>query len=412
MAGAFIQGCSCGGKSEPQVQPPQPVRPAPAAAAGVDQQLCAGASATLGSAAAAGLQYAWTPSEGLSAANVAQPTAAPGQTTTYTLKVTDPATGRSATDAVVVRVLPLPQVSAGESKEMGAGGSAVLLGAGSGGSGELRYAWSASPECEGCISDPGAAQPTVSPAQDTTFSLTVTDAAGCSASSAAQVRVTPPLAARPLVANASGAGVCAGGSTLIGDLAVGGAPPYRYAWSSSCPDCLSDASAAQPSVTVTEDTVFTQTVTDSNGNTASASVTVSAAQPPPGLAVTEHYAIPGSSVELGAEPMEGASYTWSCERDDCAFGPSDTATSRVVVQPTLSTQYGLAAANGAYCSVNSGVRVWVTLLTDTLPSGSESSYPQNAKLVVHFDRPIDAASLGDATVKVLDLDENVVASTH
>jgi Bacterial Ig-like domain len=412
VVGAFIQGCSCGDSPKIAFEPPEPVRGAPTASGGLDVDLCPGASATLGTAATAGLRYTWTPAEGLSDPNAAQPVATPSHTTVYTLSVSDPGVSKSGTDTVQVRVLPAPAVGALESRTMGAGGSTVLQGGGSGGSGALRYAWTASPECADCISDRSAAQPTVSPAEDTTFTVTVTDEAGCSASATAQVHVAPALAARALAANAAGAGVCAGGSTLIGDEATGGAPPYTYAWTSACETCLSDPHVARPSVTVTEDTVFTQTVTDANGNTASASVTVTAAAPPAGLAGDERFVSPGSSVELGAEAAAGASYAWSCERDDCAFGPSDTATSRVVVQPTHSTRYALDAASGAYCSVSSAVTVWVALQTDSLPNGTEAAFPQNAKLVVQFDQPMDAASLTASTVQVLDVDENVLPTSH
>ncbi|MFC4262540.1 gliding motility-associated C-terminal domain-containing protein [Ferruginibacter yonginensis] len=63
-----------------------------------------GSSAVLQATAPAGT-YLWTPATGLSATNILNPTASPGSTTTYTLKVTSPQ-GCTATDDVTVNVLP------------------------------------------------------------------------------------------------------------------------------------------------------------------------------------------------------------------------------------------------------------------------------------------------------------------
>ncbi|HRH58131.1 MAG TPA: hypothetical protein PLS10_10775, partial [Chitinophagales bacterium] len=73
----------------------------PTANAGPDKTLdCNNTSYVIGTAAVAGNTYSWSPSIGLSLNNVAQPTAtAPG---TYTLTVTNTATGCTATDAVTV----------------------------------------------------------------------------------------------------------------------------------------------------------------------------------------------------------------------------------------------------------------------------------------------------------------------
>ena len=71
---------------------------APSVNAGVDQTLtCTTTSLVIGSNALSGNTYAWTPSAGLSNANIAQPTA--NTPNTYTLTVTNIANGCSASDA-------------------------------------------------------------------------------------------------------------------------------------------------------------------------------------------------------------------------------------------------------------------------------------------------------------------------
>lgn len=77
----------------------------PVASAGADQFMCEGESVQL--QASGGSAYAWTPVDGLSNPNFGAPTASPEATTTYTVLVTSPQ-GCQANDQVMVTVVPLP----------------------------------------------------------------------------------------------------------------------------------------------------------------------------------------------------------------------------------------------------------------------------------------------------------------
>ena len=59
---------------------------------------------SIGTSAVSGFTYAWTPTTGLSSSTVAQPTATPNTTTTYSLVITNSSTGCTASDTVVVTV--------------------------------------------------------------------------------------------------------------------------------------------------------------------------------------------------------------------------------------------------------------------------------------------------------------------
>jgi hypothetical protein len=74
--------------------------------AGSDVQVCAGGNVVLGSAASGNLNYSWSPTTGLSNANVAQPIASPSVSTAYFVTVTNNIC--TATDTVQVTVNPLP----------------------------------------------------------------------------------------------------------------------------------------------------------------------------------------------------------------------------------------------------------------------------------------------------------------
>jgi len=67
--------------------------------------ICSGSSTSLG--ASGGVSYSWSPSTGLSATNVANPTASHTSTTTYTVTATD-GNGCTGTDDVVVTVQAQP----------------------------------------------------------------------------------------------------------------------------------------------------------------------------------------------------------------------------------------------------------------------------------------------------------------
>lgn len=92
------------------------VNPKPTSFAGPDVVLCGTPNSTtnygiIGYPAVCGrgnYTYSWSPSSGLSSATECSPKAFPGTTTLYTLTTTDPSTGCSGTDQVLVTVTPPP----------------------------------------------------------------------------------------------------------------------------------------------------------------------------------------------------------------------------------------------------------------------------------------------------------------
>ncbi|MGV3642374.1 MAG: hypothetical protein ACO1NZ_17760, partial [Adhaeribacter sp.] len=96
------------------------VNPLPVANAGADQAICAGASASIGTASVAGNTYSWS-----TGANTPTISVSPAATSTYTLTVTS-ASGCVSTDQVVVTVNPLPVANAGADQAICVGTAATI----------------------------------------------------------------------------------------------------------------------------------------------------------------------------------------------------------------------------------------------------------------------------------------------
>ena len=141
----------------------------PLAFAGNDVGVCEGGSVTL--QGSGGATFAWSPSTGLSAANIANPVATPTDSTLYILTVSNGTC--SDTDSVLVTVTKKPVADAGPDQQIFQGNSTLLQGTVSGAS--VSYFWTPGYN----ISSTLDLQPLVSPLQDTTYTLHAVSQAGC-----------------------------------------------------------------------------------------------------------------------------------------------------------------------------------------------------------------------------------------
>lgn len=205
-----------------------------------DDAICVGASANIIGPSGFAI-YNWDN------AQVTQSiTVSPVVTTNYALTVTDN-NGCQATDAMTLTVNQLPVVNVGPNPTICEGSSANLSATGG-----VNYEW-----------NPGALvgqNVSVSPAANTTYVVTVTDANGCINTGQMSVIVNP----MPVVSLSSDMGVCKGESATISIVNGSGAilwTPGNY---------------VTPSITVTPliTTTYTVTVSDAIGCSGSASATV------------------------------------------------------------------------------------------------------------------------------------------
>jgi len=308
------------------------VNPLPSISGGSNKTICAGSSAILN--ATGGTSYTWSPAAGLSCTNCASPTASPATTTVYTVTGTD-ANGCQNTANVTVTVNPLPNISGGPNKAICTGASTTLTATGG-----TSYTWSpaAGLSCTNCAS------PTASPATTTVYTVTGTDANGCS--NTAQVTVTVnPL---PNINAGVDKSICIGTSTTLP--ASGG---VSYTWSPatglSCTNC------ATPTATPTTTTVYTVTGTDANGCVNTGQVTVTVNSLPVISAGTNKTICAGASAALQASG--GTFYTWSP-----AAGLSCTNCASPTATPAATTTYTVTGTNANGCSNTAQVMVTVNPL--------------------------------------------------
>jgi gliding motility-associated-like protein len=131
--------------------------------------ICPGESVEL--TALGGIGYIWSPPVGLNTVIGPTVTASPVVTQSYTVTGTD-ALGCSNTAEVLVTVSDLPDADAGIDQQICAGSIAQLIGTSAVG---IDYSWSPNTG----LNNSNIQNPVASPNQTTTYTLTVTDANGC-----------------------------------------------------------------------------------------------------------------------------------------------------------------------------------------------------------------------------------------
>lgn len=160
-----------------------------------------------GGATPSGLDYAWSPSGTLDSATIHNPVATPSATTGYTVTVTDPNTGCSATmtDTVYVNApTPLTATISGPTGTVCGAMPYTLTTAAAGGCTPYAYAWS---EGTGTLT---ASLDSILPTATTTYTVTVTDSSGNQATATFTLNVS-----NPLVTATTGASLCGSGTATL-----------------------------------------------------------------------------------------------------------------------------------------------------------------------------------------------------
>ena len=308
--------------------------------AGLDDTVCFGGTANIVVVPnGAGYTYLWTPAGTLSNATIFNPVASPAVTTTYSVTVTDPG-GCVGTDNVTIYADPqITLALAGiDVTCFGAcNGQTIVIPAG--GTPGYTYSWTG-----GCTN---AACNAVCPG---TYTVTVTDSWGCTATGSATV-TEPTLLTNAITGTtpASCNGVCDGTATAAG---AGGTIPYGYSWNTV---------PVQNTATATNLCAGTYicTVTDANACTATATATITE----PTLVVIAPIAPAnicfGGSTTITASASGGNggpfTYSWSP-----ATGLSATNVANPTASPVGTTVYNVTATDANGCPA-AAVSVTVTV---------------------------------------------------
>jgi len=213
------------------------VLPLPVANAGTDTSVCFGSGVQL--IASGSVHYAWSPAVSLSAGNISNPIASPAITTTYTVTVSTNQ-GCSTSDAVVVTVNPLPQITGGGAQSICLGDSASFIVGGG-----VSYIWSNGETTPGII---------VSPVLSSSYTVTVTDALGCVNKDTVLITVFP----LPNASAGNDTSICPGTNAQLH--ASGG---VSYSWNPSI--WLNNNTIANPIAMPISNITYFVNVTDTNG---------------------------------------------------------------------------------------------------------------------------------------------------
>jgi len=279
-------------------------------------------SAVVSASGTGALTYNWSNTQtGTTAINLAA--------TSYTVTVTD-AAGCSSTSGISITepsAITSPVVITTNSTCGNSNGSAVA--SASGGTGSLSYSWSNS--VSGLTTSGLTA--------GTTYSLTVTDANNCTQTKTFSVSNTPgPLVSTSIVSAIS----CSSGTGSVKATATGGTSNYTYNWSAGG---SSVTTALQSTITNQLSGIYTVTLTDANGCTASSSVTLTepaAISIPAITSVNTTCGNANGSAVASASGGSGAlTYTWS----NTANGQTASALSATNYTVTVKDANGCIQTN-------------------------------------------------------------------
>ncbi|MES2836455.1 MAG: gliding motility-associated C-terminal domain-containing protein [Bacteroidota bacterium] len=379
-------GATCGAFTVNTVCPPACTNPT-TMTAGSDIAICEGTPGALnstvsgGATSGAGLVYSWAPSTGLSSATVADPTANPTATTTYTLTACNGGTGFCCvTDRVVAVVTPNFVANAGADitscvpSTLTIGGS-VASPTGPAGS---TYTWVVS----------GAANANIGiTAGATTANPTVVINTGATGSETYQVTVVNGSCTRtdlvtvtsgPLLVNAGAdATVCAGSSFVLGGAPTAPAGAV-YTWTCAGAGCtglsMSSTTVANPVVTLTNAATGSATLSvtatlSGCSNTDAVAITINSLPTTPTAIASVSPVCAGLPSTLTASGGSGSGTFswWTTATAGTNLGVANT----LVVSPTITSTYYVQSTDGTSGCIS--LRGFVPVVVNPTPVANAGS---------------------------------------
>ena len=277
---------------------------------------CAGTSVSL-SVSTNTYNYTWSPGLGLSATTGITVNANPPASTTYTVTGTN-GFGCTASSTVSLTINALPNAGAGANKTVCKKDSIALNG-----SGGVQYSWLPA----GSLSNANIANPKASPQVTTTYTVTVTDINGCTATSTMKLKVN----ALPVVKLGSDTTLCKNIPIVLNG---NNNTAYTFLWQNA---------STNINFTANDSGTYYLQVTDTN-NCKNADTVVINYYPSALITLTSstNKLCIGDSAFVNAGG--GVSYNWSP-----AYAINSTSSANVILYPDSSTTYILTVADSNAC---------------------------------------------------------------
>lgn len=302
------------------------VFPPATANAGPSFSICGSDSVTLsGSGTSGDLVYAWSPSLGLSNTSIANPKAAPNNTTVYTLAITNE-NGCIARDTVTVAVAPTLTVDLGNDTTLCVNENMQLNATHPN---AIAYNWSPTT----FLNDPSSPNPIISGLDQTvTYIVSLNSSEGCTSSdtitvSSFDIEVMPDTT------------ICANESVMLQAQANDTNATYTWTPASS----LDDPNALNPLATPTTTTTYTLSAMRPSGCVVTKSVIVNVIPLPIAEAGINDSICIGESLQLQASG--GIQYQWNPTNF-----LSDPNISNPTTTPDINITYVVEVTNGNGCS--------------------------------------------------------------
>lgn len=323
------------------------VNPAPTLIANaVDNTLCAGEQTTLN--VSGGTNYTWT-GNGLSGNSGPSVTAAPTQTTTYSVSST--VSGCTGTTTVVVTVNALPTVGVSASANGLCVGSPSTLTA----TGATSFTWSG-----GTIGGQTTNPITVNPTQTTTYTVTGIDGNGCSDTETITINVggTAPS----ISAESNKDTICSGTTITLSALGA-----TNYTWTG---DGLNNTSGSDVTASPAQTTTYVVTSNDGGCNaTAQVTVVVNNTPATPSISINNNMLMSSPAIY----------YQWYLNGQ-----PIDGATNQAYT-PTQEGNYSVEVRDANGCTSMSNSFPYTTAVNESTFGGKVSIYPNPANNEAFID---------------------------
>lgn len=299
------------------------------------------------------VQYTWSPATSLSSTSGASVQAYPQNSTVYTVIGVD-ANGCTNSGTVLVDLFVNPVVSGGANDTICVGQSIQLQA-----SGGTVYQWTPATG----LSDSTIANPVASPAASTTYTVTISDVNGCTATATKHIEVVslPPVDAGPDLT------MCVG-DTLA--LSVSGANSFQWSGSSalSCTNC------AQPSFWGAQNTTLVVEGFIGQGCSATDTLAITVNPLPAADAGSDTAVCTGDAVVLNGSG--GSTYSWS---------PATGLSSTSIANPTAtiggSTTYTVTVTDNNNCTSSDTIAI-IALPLPTINTAPDTTICENTIAVL------------------------------